>query len=39
MASELHFLNVKDGDCTWIKHADGNNTIIDVYNASVVSRK
>lgn len=35
MGSELHFLNVKEGDCTWIKHADGKNTIIDVFNASV----
>jgi competence protein ComEC len=34
MSSELHFLNVKEGDCTWIKHADGNNTIVDVFNAS-----
>ncbi len=35
MSSELHFLNVKEGDCTWIKHANGNNTIIDVFNASM----
>jgi len=34
MPSQLHFLNVKQGDCTWIKHADGKNTIIDVFNAS-----
>ena len=34
MSAELHFLNVKEGDCTWIKHANGNNTIIDVFNAS-----
>lgn len=27
---EIHFLNVGDGDCTWIKHANGANTIIDV---------
>jgi competence protein ComEC len=35
MTSELHFLNVKEGDCTWIKHSDGNNTIIDVSNANI----
>jgi competence protein ComEC len=39
MASELHFLNVKEGDCTWIKHANGNNTIIDVFNASIERAK
>ncbi|MEA3429473.1 MAG: DUF4258 domain-containing protein [Thermodesulfobacteriota bacterium] len=39
MASELHFLNVKEGDCTWIKHADGKNTIIDVFNASVEKKE
>jgi len=35
MPSELHFLNVKQGDCSWIKHPNGNNTIIDVFNASI----
>ena len=35
MASEIHFLNVKKGDCCWIKHPNGNNTVIDVYNASI----
>ncbi len=34
MPSKLHFLNVKQGDCTWIKHADGKNSIIDVFNVS-----
>ncbi len=29
----LHFLNVGQGDCTWIKHGDGKNTLIDVCNA------
>lgn len=27
---QIHFLNVGDGDCSWIKHANGANTIIDV---------
>lgn len=39
MAPELHFLNVKQGDCTWIKHADGKNSIIDVFNASIEKQK
>lgn len=39
MASELHFLNVKEGDCTWIKHADGKNSIIDVFNASIEKKE
>ena len=39
MPSELHFLNVKQGDCTWIKHADGKNTVIDVFNASKVKQE
>lgn len=29
----IHFLNVKEGDCTWIKHNDGKVTVIDVCNA------
>lgn len=32
----IHFLNVKEGDCTWINHATGHNTIIDVSNGTVV---
>lgn len=32
--SVIHFLNVKDGDCTWIKHEDGKITVMDVCNAS-----
>ena len=32
--STIHFLNVKDGDCIWIKHNCGHNTIIDVSNAN-----
>lgn len=31
--AEIHFLNVKEGDCTWIKHNDGKVTVIDVCNA------
>lgn len=27
---QIHFLNVGKGDCTWIKHANGANTVIDV---------
>ena len=29
----IHFLNVKQGDCTFIKHNDGKVTVIDVCNA------
>jgi competence protein ComEC len=29
----LHFLNVGHGDCTWIKHGDGLNTVVDVCHA------
>lgn len=36
MPSELHFLNVKQGDCTWIKHPNGKNTIVDVCNAKEI---
>ena len=28
--AQIHFLNVGEGDCTWINHANGANTIIDV---------
>jgi beta-lactamase superfamily II metal-dependent hydrolase len=27
--AQIHFLNVGEGDCTWIQHANGANTIID----------
>lgn len=30
----IHFLNVKNGDCTWIQHPSGHNTVIDVSCAS-----
>lgn len=33
----LHFLNVKEGDCTWIKHSDGKNTVVDVSNANALT--
>lgn len=39
MPSELHFLNVKQGDCTWIKHPNGKNTIVDVCNAKEIKDK
>jgi competence protein ComEC len=28
--AQIHFLNVGDGDCTWIRHSNEANTIIDV---------
>ena len=37
--SKIHFLNVKQGDCTWISHNNGNITVIDVNNASDVNNK
>jgi len=30
--STLHFMNVGQGDCIWIRHADAKNTVIDVCN-------
>ena len=27
---QIHFLNVGEGDCTWINHTNGANTVIDV---------
>lgn len=35
MPAELHFLNVRNGDCSLIRHPNKNNTIIDVFNASI----
>lgn len=26
----VHFLNVNEGDCIWIEHPSGHNTIIDI---------
>lgn len=34
--SEIHFLNVKDGDCSVIKHNSERITVIDVCNAKTV---
>ena len=36
MMSVIHFLNVKDGDCIWIEHNCGHNTMIDVSNAKTI---
>lgn len=30
----VHFLNVNEGDCTWIQHLSGHNTVIDVSNGN-----
>ena len=30
----IHFLNVKNGDCSWIQHASGRNTVIDICNGN-----
>lgn len=32
----IHFLNVKEGDCSWIEHDSGHNTVIDVCNAQEI---
>lgn len=32
--SIIHFLNVKEGDCTWIQHETGHNTIVDISNGN-----
>lgn len=32
----VHFLNVKNGDCSWIQHASGRNTVIDICNGNEV---
>lgn len=37
--SVIHFLNVKEGDCIWINHNSGNNTIIDVSNAKPLENR
>lgn len=36
---EIHYLNVKNGDCSFIKHYDGKVSVIDVNNAFVATRK
>ena len=33
--ARVHFLNVKDGDCTVIEHNSGHVTVIDVCNAKI----
>ena len=33
----IHFLNVNEGDCTWIHHASGRNTVIDVSAATTIT--
>lgn len=33
----LHYLNVKEGDCSVIQHASGRVTVVDVCNATLVS--
>jgi competence protein ComEC len=35
----LHFLNVGHGDCTWLKHGDGKNTVVDVCNGRAILTK
>jgi beta-lactamase superfamily II metal-dependent hydrolase len=37
--SVVHFLNVREGDCIWINHSSGNNTVIDVSNAQSIIEK
>ena len=32
----VHFLNVNEGDCIWIKHPSEHNTIIDISNGKSV---
>ena len=34
--STIHFLNVKEGDCSVIEHNSGRVTVIDVCNATKV---
>lgn len=33
----VHFLNVDEGDCIWVEHPSGNNTVIDVSNAKKIT--
>lgn len=30
----VHFLNVKQGDCIWIEHNSGRDTVIDICNGN-----
>ncbi len=34
----VHFLNVNEGDCTWIEHPSNHNTVIDISNGQELSR-
>lgn len=34
--STIHFLNVREGDCTWIQHDSNRNTVIDISNGNDV---
>ena len=33
----VHFLNANEGDCIWIEHPSGHNTIIDISNGQEVT--
>lgn len=35
--AQIHYLNVKNGDCSFIKHQNGNISVIDVNNAFVTN--
>ena len=35
----LHFLNVNEGDCTWIQHFSGRDTIVDICNGNETEEK
>ena len=34
--STIHFLNIREGDCTWIQHDSNRNTVIDISNGNDV---
>lgn len=36
--SQIYFLNVNEGDCTWIQHDSGRNTVIDICNGNAPYR-
>lgn len=33
----IHFLSVNEGDCTWIQHLSGHNTVIDISAAKLIN--
>lgn len=35
----LHLLNVNEGDCTWIQHFSGRDTIVYICNGNAVDVK